>query len=118
MEIKLVSDDGDILRAKVTSRIIRYDPAPPQDPLVRIGGRDIYKRTVLLDLSESDFVDSSGLSWLLVAHKRFCEANGKLILHSLSPGVLETIKMMRLDLVLNLAQDEPQALELARKAEP
>ena len=117
MEIKLVSDDGEILRLKVASKIIRYDPAPPQDPLVRIGGRDFYKRIVLLDLAESDFVDSSGLSWLLVAHKRFCEANGKLILHSVSPGVSETIKMMRLELVLNLARDESQALELARKAE-
>lgn len=118
MELKLLSDDGDIVRIKTVSKVIRCDPAPPTDPLVQVGGQQIYRRTVLLDLSDSDFVDSSGLSWLLVAHKRFCEAKGKLILHSLSSGILETIKMMRLDLVLNLAEDEAQALQLARNPHP
>lgn len=115
MEIKLVADEGDVVRLKVADRVVRGTTDPCNDPLVRLGGREIYRKTVLLDLSASDFVDSSGLSWLLVAHKRFCEAQGQLILHSLTPNVLSTIKMMRLDLVLNLAEDESQALEQVRK---
>ncbi|MCS7236855.1 MAG: STAS domain-containing protein [Thermoguttaceae bacterium] len=115
MEIKLVADEGDVVRLKIVDRVVRGTTDPCNDPLIRLGGRDIYRKVVLLDLSASDFVDSSGLSWLLVAHKRFCEAKGQLILHSLTPNVLSTIRMMRLDLVLNLAEDEAQALELARK---
>lgn len=115
MELKIVADEGDVVRLKVLDRIVRGTTDPCSDPLVRLGGRSIYGKTVLIDMSESDFIDSSGLSWLLVAHKRFCEAKGQLILHSLTPNVLDTLKMMRLNMVLNLADDEEQALQQVRR---
>ncbi len=115
MDIKVVGEEGDVVRLKLQDRIVRGTTDPTSDPLVRLGGRDIYSKIVLLDMSESDFIDSSGLSWLLVAHKRFCESKGQLVLHSLTPNVLGTLKMMRLDLVLNLAEDEVQALQQVRR---
>ncbi len=116
MELELVSAGGDLVRIRLIGRVVRTDSVSDPDPLARVAGQDVYKNSVLLDLSESDYIDSSGLSWLLVCHKRFCEAGGQLLLHSLAPSVKETIRMMRLDLVLNVADDESAALELVRKA--
>jgi anti-anti-sigma factor len=69
---------------------------------------------VLLSLAETEFIDSSGLSWLLECHQKFCDAGGWLVIHSVPPGVMDTLMMMRLELVLNLVENETDALKLVR----
>jgi len=67
---------------------------------------------VLLSLEATPFVDSSGLAWLVATHRRLREAGGKLVLHSIPPGVVDLLKIMSLDQVLNLADDESAKLFL------
>ncbi|OHB81672.1 MAG: hypothetical protein A2V98_06875 [Planctomycetes bacterium RBG_16_64_12] len=73
---------------------------------------------VVLSLAKTPFIDSSGLSWLVTTHRRFCEAGGKLVLHSTPPTLLDLLKMMRLELALNLADDESAALRAIRGESP
>ncbi|MFZ5831914.1 MAG: STAS domain-containing protein [Planctomycetota bacterium] len=67
-----------------------------------------------VDLGETDFVDSSGLSWLLVWHKRYAMAGSRLIIHSVPATVKDVLRMMRLDMVLDLAVDQESAEASAR----
>jgi len=69
-------------------------------------------------MAETRFIDSSGLSWLVVCHKRFVQAGGRLVLHSVSPAIMELFKMMRLELVLEIADNEDAAMELVGKNRP
>lgn len=114
MEVKLLSDDGRILRLEVVGRVVQSDSTPGLEPIGNLLGDQGYRRQAILSLAETEYVDSSGLSWLLVCHKRFCQAGGRLVIHSVPPSVMETIRMMRLDRVLFLADDEAAAKKLAQ----
>jgi len=110
MQLRVVSDDGDVLRLALLGRTVQNDVIPTSHAIEQYLGPKGYARLVLLSLAETHLIDSSGLSWLVVCHKRFCQAGGKLIVHSMTPAVKELLALMRLDHALNLADDEPAAL--------
>ena len=60
-------------------------------------------KTVIVDLSEAKYCDSSGLSALLVGNRLFKE-NGKLIISGLQPNVKKLIEISQLHNVLNIAE--------------
>ena len=104
------STDGDALAIALQGRITHATLDIGNDPLVA-HNPDIYKRRVLFDLSGVDYVDSSGVSWLLTCHKRFREAGGKLILHSATPLVMQVIRVLKLDQVFAIADSARAARE-------
>jgi stage II sporulation protein AA (anti-sigma F factor antagonist) len=110
MELTVTSDDGNVLRLKLSGHVTQNDLAAPNDLMDEAVGVDGYARGVVLDMGEVSFIDSSGISWLLIRHKRFREAGGKLILHSIPPLVLDVLKVLRMDLVFNLTETESDAL--------
>ena len=113
MELSVQADDGNLLRLKIRGRITQiHMPADLTEAFLRLLGPCGYARRVLVDLSESEFIDSSGLSWLVLLQKRFREAKGQLILHSIPVRVLEIIRVMSLDRVLRIAEDEPAAMAI------
>ena len=87
----------------------RGGTAQLEEALVSAG----YRQKVLLDLENTTFIDSSGISWLMICHKHFVQAGGKVVYHSAPPLVQQTLKLLRLNLVLNLADDEDAARAMA-----
>ncbi|MHC4406386.1 MAG: STAS domain-containing protein [Planctomycetota bacterium] len=112
MVLKVLSDDGHVLRIRAAGRIAERDVPRQLDMFDEVLGSHGYDRNVLLSLADTQFIDSSGLSWLVVCHKRFCQAGGKLILHSLTPQIMQLLRLMRLDLAFHLAPDEAAAMEM------
>ena len=112
MELARVSDDGNVLRLQAKG-CVKQDAAMAElEPMGALLGGQGYSRKILLDMSEADFVDSSGLSWLLVCHKRFRQAGGKVVLHSVPLVVMQVLRVLCLDRAFDLADDEPAALSL------
>ena len=118
MELKMLADDGDVLRLEVVGRIIQNEMTLTLKVMDDLLGTRGYNRKVLLSLAETRFIDSSGLSWLVVCHKRFCQSGGRLVLHSIAPTVMQLFELMRLDLALHVAPDEAAALESVRRESP
>jgi anti-anti-sigma factor len=118
MELKRLSEDDGVLRLQSVDPIARADPGAGLREMEDSLGDQGYAGKVLLSLSETEFIDSSGLSWLLTCQKRFCEAGGRLVIHSIPSSVSDVLMMMRLELVLELAEDESAALELLRGDTP
>jgi len=116
MRVKFVGDDGTFVRCQTEGSISqdRFDPA--REPLSQALGEDVYSKKVLLGLENSTFVDSSGVNWLLRCHKRFREDGGKLVLHSATPLVLQTLRVLKLDRVFYLADTLDAARALAGEA--
>ena len=115
MQLTLVSETEDLPRLQAKGRLVQ-SVLEQSDPLRDALGGEDYSRDVLLNLSEVEYIDSSGIGWLLGRHKRYREAGGKLILHSASPMVLDVVKMLRLDAIFLLADDESTAAALARES--
>jgi anti-anti-sigma factor len=92
--------------------ISQADFSPGQDPLPERLGPDGFRARVLINLERVEYIDSSGVSWLIVNHKRFREQGGKLVLHSVPPRVDQVFKLLKMHLVLNI-QDDAQAARAA-----
>jgi anti-anti-sigma regulatory factor len=67
---------------------------------------------MLLDMSEAETLDSSGVGWLLECHKKFREAGGGFVIHSLTPTASQVLRMLNMQMVLRLAGDERKALQM------
>src|SRR5665213_3024600 len=65
-----------------------------------------YARSVLLDLSKADYLDSNGVCWRSIAHKHFVQAGGRLILHSLPRRLQDTVDLLRLPSILDIVANE------------
>lgn len=76
-------------------------------------GKNVFQKQVLLDLGEIEFIDSTGVEWLLNCHSQCQQHEGNLILHDLSPVAADLMQIMRMDLVLKLVGNARQAEELA-----
>jgi anti-anti-sigma factor len=114
MKLKRLSDNGDVVRLEAVDPVINGDPTPDFSQMADLLDQRGYAGKAVLSLDDTEFIDSSGLSWLLECHGKFNRAGGKLAIHSIPPTVGDTLKMMRLELVLNLANDENAALECVR----
>ena len=111
--LKQLTSDSDIVRFAAIGKITRDGWTDHKEPLAEMFGEDIYRRKCLLSLNHAMYVDSTGVEWLLTTNQRFLEHGGMLILHSPTPASKQLLKTMRMDLVLNIVDDEKSALALA-----
>ena len=81
-------------------------------------GEDVYNQKVLVDLSQNDYIDSTGISWLLICHKHFKESGGRMVLHSIPRIVEDVLKILKLELVFHIAPDKDSGTVLATQELP
>ena len=62
-------------------------------------------RSVTIDLSDLDFIDSTGLSELVVALKRHRQAGGDLVLRSPNPTTAKVLEISGLDRIFTVARE-------------
>ena len=60
-------------------------------------GKDVY-----LNLSNVQYMDSSGISVLIESHQKALESNTKVVVKEVSKSVLKVIMMAKLEQILNL----------------
>ena len=114
MDLKVLSDDGDVLRLEVVGRVVRSDGVQALQPFDDVLGPGVCARNVLLSLAETTFIDTRCLGWLLTIHRRFCQEGGRLVVHSIRPQVTAILELLRFEFILNIAEDETAALERLR----
>ena len=68
-------------------------------------------KNIIIDLSEVKYVDSSGLSALLVGNRIYNEDGGIFILSTLNDHVLKLIKISQLNNVLNILPTVEEAID-------
>jgi len=118
MELKLISEEGGVARVSATGKIQQRKLSRDSDLLAQTVGEGTYRKKVILGFEDVDFIDSSGIGYLLVCHKRFREEGGRLVLHSLPPLVLSVIKISQVDRVLEIAENEAAALKIVTSPPP
>jgi anti-anti-sigma factor len=74
------------------------------------------KGTVIANLKNVSYIDSSGLATFIEAYQRLSQAKGRLILCHLNATVKSVFEIARLEDVLTLAATEEEALKLAKGA--
>ena len=67
---------------------------------------------LIVDLADVKYVDSSGLSALLVGNRIFTEAGGSFVLCNVSDHAKKLISISQLDSVLSVTQSVEEAVDL------
>ena len=104
MKLSIAQDDGQCVRVAVQGHVTQKELAPLTEPLLELLGPNGYARQVRLDLSDTDFLDSSGVGWLLTCHKRMRQAGGQLTLHAPHPIVANVLRVLKLEKVFTIEQ--------------
>ena len=68
-------------------------------------------KNVILELSDVKYIDSSGLSALLVGNRVYHEDGGLFIIAGITDHVMKLIKISQLDSVLNLVPTSEEAVD-------
>ncbi len=68
-------------------------------------------KNIIVDLSGVKYIDSSGLSAILVGKRVFAEANGSFILSRVSDHAMKLIKISQLDGVLDIFPTVEEAVD-------
>ena len=71
---------------------------------------DAGQRSIAINLAQVGFVDSSGIGAMVRAFTSVTRAGGKLLFFSPTKMMRQTLKMVRLDTVLSMYDDEAAAL--------
>jgi len=115
MELNVTPGADGITRVAVRGEVHQADFFMADEPLSGHLGTEGYQGVVLVDLSGVTTLDSSGVGWLLLCQKRFRTAGGAFVLHSLSAFVQQLFEVLKMHLVLTMADDESAALDIARR---
>jgi len=68
-------------------------------------------KNIIADLSQVKYIDSSGLSAILIANRLCQDANGSFILAGVTDHVMKLIKISQLDTVLELVPTVEEAVD-------
>jgi len=71
------------------------------------GGR----HQLVVDLTETSYMDSSGLTALVVAHKRLRGTGGQLVIVNVDPSISRTFEITGLNLLFPLVRERAEALQ-------
>ncbi|MCC6461808.1 MAG: STAS domain-containing protein [Saprospiraceae bacterium] len=74
-------------------------------------------RHLILDLSQVKFVDSSGLSAILTAHRIWKDTGSFIIAGKLQPMVTKLIEISRLDTILTMLPTLSEAIDFVKMEE-
>ncbi len=113
LKMTVVTDEGDLLRVQCEGEISQVKFQLNDNPLESLVGPNVYSRKLLMDLERVEFLDSSGISWLVVSHKNFQQHGGMLVLYSIPPRIHQVLQFCRMDRLLRMAEDESAARALA-----
>ena len=118
MEITVQGESDGIVRISVAGGVTQKQLSQQDEILKKAVGDDVYSKKVVVSLQGNDFIDSSGINWLLVCHKRFIENQGRMVLHSIPQLVDSVLKILRMEAVFEIAANEQDAINQANSPPP
>ena len=108
MEILQVAQDG-IVFLEVKGRLDTFSSTELEKKLSKLIQDKKYK--ILIDLSQLDFISSSGLRVLLAAGKQLKSVNGKIVLCALQNHVKEVFDVAGFTLLFSIYPSREKALQ-------
>lgn len=107
MDFKIEKRDNHTLIQVLDEKLDTHIAPNLKSELVLVSGNG--EKNIILDLSNSRYCDSSGLSAILVANRLCKNAKGKFVLTGLNEAVERLITISQLDTVLNIVESIDEA---------
>ena len=97
----------------LAGKISQTAVASQADELSRLLGISNLNQQILISLQQTDYIDSSGIGWLLATDRTIRDCGGRLVLHSVPLDIQHVFGLMKLNKVLNITKDKAQATSFA-----
>jgi anti-anti-sigma factor len=114
MDLTVTTQEQGLLSVRIEGEITQSHVAEDLRPLDRHLGLKGFSQPVLFDLQKTKFVDSCGIGWLLLCHRKFRDSGGCMVLCSVPPSIDNVLKVLHLDQLFTIAKDEAAGAKLAR----
>ena len=108
-----VEESGEITVIRINEKKL-YQNAVASFQEKMISLMDAGKRNLIIDLSEVEVMNSSGLGVLILTWDRLLKENGKMVVMGLCPLMEELFQRMRLNLIFTMAETEDEAFRIIR----
>ncbi len=113
MQLKLDSQLEGICHLSLAGKISQTAVDGHADELGRLLGSANMNQKILVSLQHTDYIDSSGIGWLLATDRKIRDCGGRLILHSVPLDIQHVFGLMKLQVVLKIAKDKQHATSIA-----
>ncbi len=110
MDFKIEKKDNYTIIQVLDEKLDTHIAPNLKSELVLISGNG--EKNIILDLSNSRYCDSSGLSAILVANRLCKNAKGTFVLTGLNEAVERLITISQLDTVLNIVGSIDEAVKM------
>ena len=114
MKIDNLTRDGDVTSIRLNGSVTQAIVSSFGDPFREQLGAGIYERTLIVDLGGIEWLDSSGIGWLLGCLKKFRQSGGRLILHSVPSRVSDVFRVLNLQTIFEIVPNAAAAESLTR----
>lgn len=102
MQVKQIEKGSDFVHLKVIGQVSESHFEPNCEPLAEYLPESLDKLHLHLDMSDTDFIDSSGVGWLIRWNQKMEDHQGALLLHAPTPNVQRAIQLLKLDRLLKI----------------
>jgi anti-anti-sigma factor len=108
MKMSVVSIDKDgIVRIRADGPITSADMmSDGKNPLEGLVGANWNSMRILLDLVKVNYIDSSAVGWLINTHKELKANGGRIVVHSIQPAVMQVLRLLKIEKVVAMAENE------------
>jgi len=114
MDFKIEKLDGFVSVTMLNQKLDTTVAPTLKSELILLAGNS--EKNILLDLSNCNYCDSSGLSAILVANRLCKNSEGVFILAGLQPPVERLITVSQLDSVITIAPTAKDGVEMMENA--
>ena len=115
MKLQLVSIEKDgVVKIATQGNITSADletggPSPMQGIL----GQNWAQSRVLLNMGDTQYIDSSAIGWLIGTSKQMKDGGGTLVVHSVQPSVRQVLDLLKVGRVVPIVDDAEAARQVA-----
>ena len=110
MDFQTIQDKLNATVVSKAAKLTAINATELKDAFTSLNKKSI--NNIILDLSETKYCDSSGLSAILLGNRLCKDTNGKFILCGLQPTVFKVIQIAQLDKVFLIADNKEDASKL------
>jgi anti-anti-sigma factor len=110
LKLRTIGADG-IVSVASQGAIADQNLLTDNNPFEQLLGSNWAGLRISLDLSDTPHINSVGLAWLIESQRRFKQAGGRFVVHSVQPTVRQAMDLLKLDQVIPLAANEAAARE-------
>lgn len=108
-QFEVINNDNYTIISVLVEKLDTHIAPAVKSELVLIAGQGV--KNIIIDLKQSRYCDSSGLSAILVANRLCKNANGIFVLTGLQTAVERLISISQLDTVLNITENVDKAVQ-------